>query len=199
MLGKSDTRPRLPVGVARRVREGPSALLPDRKRLKTEAMATISISERTEQPCAVVRERVRIDQLPAFFSRAFADAMTALTAQGRHPTGPPFGKYYGMPTDIVDVEAGFPTSQPIEPSGSVVPGALPGGRVVEAIHVGSYDTLQEAYADVQRYFRDHDLTPGEVMWESYLSDPSAEPDPARWRTQISWPVIEGPDAPASTR
>lgn len=179
--------------------EGLSALLPERERLHTDAMTTISISERTEQPSAVVRERVRMDELPAFFSRAFHDTMAALTAQGRHPAGPPFGKYYGMPTDTVDVEAGFPASQPIEPSGSVVPGVLPGGRIVEAIHVGSYDTLQEAYADVQRYFRDHDLTPGEAMWESYLSDPGAEPDPARWRTQISWPVADDPHAPTSTR
>jgi hypothetical protein len=28
----------------------------------------------------------------------------------------------------------------------------------------------------------------EGMWESYLSDPSAEPDPATWRTQLTWPL-----------
>lgn len=99
-----------------------------------------------------------------------------------------------MPTDVVDVEAGFPASEPIEPSGAVVPGVLPGGRVAEAIHVGSYDALQEAYAEVQRYFREQNLTPGDVMWESYLSDPGSEPDPARWRTQICWPVVETQNA-----
>jgi hypothetical protein len=25
------------------------------------------------------------------------------------------------------------------------------------------------------------------MWESYLTDPGAEPDPETWRTLISWP------------
>jgi hypothetical protein len=26
------------------------------------------------------------------------------------------------------------------------------------------------------------------MWEYYLSDPAAEPDPAKWKTLIVWPV-----------
>jgi len=26
------------------------------------------------------------------------------------------------------------------------------------------------------------------MWEYYLSDPAAEPDPATWKTLIIWPV-----------
>lgn len=29
------------------------------------------------------------------------------------------------------------------------------------------------------------------MWESYLSDPVAEPDPATWRTRIMWSVAGG--------
>ena len=84
-------------------------------------MTTISISQHTEQPSAVLRQRVRMDELQDFFSRAFRETMATLTAQGRHPAGPPFGKYYGMPTDTVDVEAGFPVSAPIRPSGDVVP------------------------------------------------------------------------------
>lgn len=116
--------------------------------------------------------------------------MAALEVQGRRPVGPPFGMYYPMPTDVVDVEARFPLSARIEPSGAVVPGVLPGGRIVEAVHVDSYDTMQESYAEVQRFFRDQGLTPGDVMWESSLSDPGSEPDPARWRTQICWPVAE---------
>ena len=30
--------------------------------------------------------------------------------------------------------------------------------------------------------------PGAQMWEIYLTDPAQEPDPAKWRTQICWPV-----------
>lgn len=151
-------------------------------------MTEIAIVEHIEQPTAVVRDRVRLDQLAAFFSRAFEEAAAALQAQGRHPVGPPFGKYTGVPTDAIDVEAGFPVSEAIARSGEVVPGTLPGGPVVEAMHVGPYDTIQDTYADVRRYFSEHELTPGDVMWESYLSDPQRQPDPATWRTEVCWPV-----------
>ncbi|WP_431245555.1 GyrI-like domain-containing protein [Leifsonia xyli] len=151
-------------------------------------MTDIAITEHTEQPTAVLRARIPLNELQGFFSRAFPAAAAALQAQGRYPAGPPFGKYYGMPTDTVDVEAGFPASGPIAAEGGIVPGTLPAGRVVEATHVGPYDTIHETYAAVQRFFADNGLTPGDVMWECYLSDPERQPDPSTWRTQICWPV-----------
>ena len=31
------------------------------------------------------------------------------------------------------------------------------------------------------------LTPGDIMWEYYLSDPETEPDPEKWQTRVIWP------------
>lgn len=151
-------------------------------------MSEIEIREHGEQATAVVRQRVPLSELPQFFSRAYHEAMTAIQAQGRHPTGPPFGRYHGMPTDSADVEAGFPVDAPITAADGVVPGSLPAGRVVEATHVGPYDALPQTYGKVMDFMRDQGLTPADDMWEVYLSDPQVEPDPATWRTQIYWPV-----------
>ena len=149
-------------------------------------MNSFHIVERQEQPTAGVRERVPMADLPQFFSRAFGETMAAISAQGAHASGPPFGKYYGRPDAFVDVEAGFPVATPIEPAGNVVPGVLPGGRVAEAVHVGPFDTMGETYARLERDMQAAELTPGDVMWESYLTDPGEEPDPSKWRTQICW-------------
>lgn len=151
-------------------------------------MTEISIVEHTEQPTAGVRAKVPMRELTAFFGRAFAQTSAALQAQGIPPVGPPFGKYYGTPTDVVDVEAGFPVAHAIEADGDVIPGWLPAGRVAEAVHVGPYDTMDKTYAEMTEYLAKAGLTPGAVMWESYLSDPAAQPDPATWRTSICWPV-----------
>jgi effector-binding domain-containing protein len=152
-------------------------------------MIDIHIIEHQEQPTAGVRETVPMNELTEFFSRAFTATMEVLQAQGVHPAGPPFGKYYGTPTTVADVEAGFPVAVAIQPSGSVIPGTLPAGKVVEAVHVGPYDTMETTYAEVQRYLADANLTPSPVMWECYLSDPETEPDSAAWRTQICWPIV----------
>lgn len=151
-------------------------------------MTSFRIVERHERPTAGIRDRVPMADLPQFFSRAFGETMGVIAAQGARPSGPPFGKYYGRPDALVDVEAGFPVSAPIRPVGDVVPGVLPGGRVVEAVHLGPFDTMGETYAQLERDMQAAELTPGDVMWESYLTDPGVEPDPSKWRTQICWPL-----------
>lgn len=151
-------------------------------------MTEITIIELDERPTAVVRERVPVDDLPQFFGRALHQAMEALQAQGRHPTGPPIALYHGKPNGSADIEAGFPVEAPITPSAGVTPGHLPGGRVVEAVHVGSYDTMERTYDQVMAWMAEHRLTPADEMWEVYLTDPGAQPDPATWRTEIFWPV-----------
>lgn len=149
----------------------------------------IQVTEHAEQPTAVLHERVPLGDLPQFFGRAYHATMAAMQAQGLHPAGPPFSKYLGKPTGgVAEVEAGFPVSGPFSDADGVVAGILPGGQVVEATHVGPYDTMQHTYDEVMRYMGEHSLTPSDEMWEVYLSDPQTEPDPATWRTQIFWPV-----------
>ncbi len=105
-------------------------------------MIDIQISEHPQQLTAGVREKVPMAELTDFFSRAFASTMAAMQEQGVQPAGPPFGKYYGTPTAVMDVEAGFPVTAEIRAAGDVIPGTLPAGKVVEAIHVGPYDTME---------------------------------------------------------
>jgi effector-binding domain-containing protein len=151
-------------------------------------MTEIAVTDRSAQDTAVVRERVPVDELPQFFGRALHQAMTFLQAQGHHPVGPPIALYHGMPDGSVDVEAGFPVEAPITPGEGVTPGRLPGGRIVEAVHVGPYDAMEATYGEVMAWMSERRLTPAEEMWEVYLTDPDARPDPATWETRICWPV-----------
>src|SRR6476661_2164886 len=61
----------------------------------------------TEQPVAVVRERVPMDLLTGFFGRAFGAVMAAVQVQGASPAGPPFARYPA---------ACFPMQMPLKPS-----------------------------------------------------------------------------------
>jgi effector-binding domain-containing protein len=88
----------------------------------------------------------------------------------------------------VDVEAGFPVAVPVRSDGTVQAGALPAGRVVQADHLGSYDSLRETYEAIERWMGEHGLEPADEMWEVYLSGPETDSDPASWRTHVVWPV-----------
>lgn len=152
-------------------------------------MTAFEIVTRAAQPTAVVHEKVPTNELPQFFARAYGQVFGAMQAQGVAPAGPPFALYLGMPTETVEVEAGFPLRQQLKAeSGAVHPGTLPGGKCVHGVHVGPYETLKQTYDELWKWAGEKQLKPHDEMWETYLSDPKAEPDPAKWQTEIFWPV-----------
>lgn len=148
----------------------------------------IRLVQRPEQPTAVVREKVPMNALPEFFGRAYGAVMAAVQNQAVQIVGPPFGRYLSMPTDTVDVEAGFPVAAPFTGSGEVAAGTLPECQAFEATHTGPYDTLNATYDAIQERMKEEGFSPAGSMWEYYLSDPATEPDPATWKTLVVWPV-----------
>ncbi|GAB3274627.1 hypothetical protein GCM10027449_13140 [Sinomonas notoginsengisoli] len=153
-------------------------------------MTEISTIELDEQPTAVVRATVTMDELRGFFDGVFGKVVAAVQEHGSRVTGPPFAMYHGMPAESIDVEAGFPVSGAFAGTEDVNASVLPGGRTVHTTHVGPYDALPDTYRTVTSWMEEQQLTPGASMWEVYLSDPSAEPDSATWRTELYWPVSE---------
>lgn len=145
------------------------------------------------QDAVSVRGVVSYEELTDFFSEAFAEAARAAAQEGAEITGPPFGFYPEMPTDRVTVEAGFPVSRSVSATGRAHPLVLPGGKVVRAMHVGPYDTLEESYDALRAWVAEQGVRVAIPMWECYLSDPESEPDPEQWRTQIFWPLEASAD------
>lgn len=146
------------------------------------------IVEIEPQEAIAVRGDVPFGELPAFFERAFHEAAGAAGECGVEIVGPPFGFYPEMPTETVAVEAGFPVSATATPDGPTHRLVLPGGRVVRATHIGPFDTMGETYEQLSSWMAERGLQPAVGMWESYLSDPEIEPDPARWQTMVTWPI-----------
>jgi len=151
-------------------------------------MPTFTVETIDSQPAAVVRAEVPMDELRSVFDRGFGAVMRVAQAQGVAITGPPFGFYPRMPTDTVEVVVGFPVSAPVAPDGDVTPFELPGGRVVTGLHVGPYESLESTYRELTEWAAAEGHQLAGQMWESYLTDPRAQPDPATWQTRITWPL-----------
>ena len=146
----------------------------------------IQVVEHGEEPAAVVRGHVTAAELPDFLGGAFGEVMARLGEQQISPAGPPFARY--VPTDGgFDVEAGFPATGAVAPSGRVVPAVLPGGSVATAVHLGDYGELGQSYSDIEKWVVDQGWVCTGAPWESYLDGPDV-PEP---RTQISFPCARG--------
>jgi effector-binding domain-containing protein len=142
--------------------------------------------ELQEQPTAVVRGLVPVEGIPEFLGGVFGEVLAAIDAQGVRPDGMPFARY--VPTaGGFQVEAGFPTSAPVQPAGRVVPSSLPGGPALQVLHQGPYDEVAAAYAAAEAWLGDHGLSATGPPWEAYLDGPEvAEP-----RTLVTFPCQRG--------
>lgn len=134
---------------------------------------------------AVVRAEVPTDQLPAFFDRAFTELPRVLAGQGMRTVSAAFARYRRPPAATVDVEVGFAVDGEVRAEGEVVPGELPGGRVVRAVHAGGFDGLGAAWQPLFGWVRERGHAPGGAFWEVYLTQPSPDVDPADLRTELS--------------
>lgn len=151
-------------------------------------MTAFEIVDVPTETVATVRRVVPVAEIKEFFDSAYGTVAEAVGAAGGRVSGPPFGWYHGMPTDTIDVAAGFPVSGDVHtPDGGIHLVERPGGRAVVGMHVGPYDTLGETYGELMRQVEAQSLTLRGDFWEEYLSPPQG--DPATWQTRIVIPVI----------
>ena len=152
----------------------------------------ITVEDQPATLVAVLRERVAMDALPAFYDRAYNLVAREVAAAGFDVTGPAFGWYRDMPTDSVDLAAGF------EVGGGAAVGALrdgvevvevPGGPAAVGVHVGTYDTLPAAWGELRVWLSQDGAGMRGDFLEVYLSDPSEVADPAQNETRLVLPIV----------
>lgn len=139
-----------------------------------------------EQRTAVVRGRVPTAELAAFFDRSFGALAAALARQGVPPMGPAFARYDGPPGDVAELEVGFPVAAEIDPDGDVVPSSLPAGTAATLEHRGPYDDLGTSWARLVEWADAEGHERGSVLWETYVTEPSPDADPADMVTELTW-------------
>lgn len=157
------------------------------------------IEQRAALPYAGIAMQFPMDGFPAAVDAAFPELFGWLAGRGIQPAGPPFIRYHviDMPAEL-DVEFGVPVVAAVPGDDRVRAGVLPAGRYVTLRHTGPYDGLVASNAALQDWAKARGITfgsretghgeawPGRV--EHYLTDPSAEPDPAKWQVDIAYLV-----------
>jgi effector-binding domain-containing protein len=146
----------------------------------------VEVRRLAKHDIAAVKFRASIVELPQHMGAAFGDAMGYLTQNGIRPEGPAVALYSQLGEGVFDVTAGFLVAAPIEGDGHVVPAELPEGEVATTLHVGSYESLTEAYGAIQAWMKREGREPAETMWEEYLSGPEVPPEETR--TIVYWPL-----------
>ncbi len=137
---------------------------------------------------AVVRRVVPVGELREFFDVSFRGIAGTTAEQGVQVVGPAFALFHGPYGETVDLEVGFPVAGSVRADGDVVGSALPTGRVARVTHVGGFDGLGDSWARLEAWLGERGLSPSAERWESYVTQPSPDMDPADLRTELNWPV-----------
>lgn len=145
-----------------------------------------------------VRGEVTDADLATFLDSAYAELGGALERCATAPIGP-FGALYAA--ELADdgpepVEAFAPLGAPValpEPPGRVRLGELPAARVAVLVHAGGYDSIADSYRHLGAWVAVNARPDGQRVREVYLVGPGDVDDPARYRTEIHWPLAATPD------
>ncbi len=129
---------------------------------------------------------------------AFGEVYGYLGVRGAVPEGPPFVIYHGAPASVepFEIEICAPVPVPVEPPAGWQAQELPAGLFATLLHVGPYDTIGAAYAELMAWPGEHGLAVAGPPREVYLSEPETPPE--QIRTIVELPVVEisGPGATA---
>jgi effector-binding domain-containing protein len=147
----------------------------------------IDIKSVQAKDTATVRETIAPDAITETLGRIYQAVHASLAKQGIKPNGAPFARYHEFGAQI-DIEAGMPVERAILTDGNVKPSQLPGGLAAVTIHVGPYESLSGSYDAITAWMTNTGRVSNGGPWELYLTDPSSEPNPAKWLTQIIWPL-----------
>lgn len=157
-------------------------------------------------PTVVVRATdVPMATIAGLFDAVFGTVFPLAFAQGLTPAGPAFALYTRL-TDgadpVADVEIGFPLDgplleqlhdDPVEVDGMrLVASVMPGGDVAVTSHLGGFDGLGRAWGEFFGAIGASGRAPGAPFWESYVTEPSPDMDPADLRTDL-YCVVRTPD------
>ena len=148
---------------------------------------------RTDLPTvriAAVRATVPMSGLTAFYDAAYTRVAQAAEREGWTIAGPAVGWYHGMPTDTVDLAAGFAVEG--AGTGAASDGVevveLPGGDAIVVTYTGPYDGLPDAWAGVEQERAALGVDGRGDFWEEYVTDPSPGGDPNANVTRLVLPL-----------
>ena len=155
----------------------------------------VQLEHRDPQPVVSIRATVPIAELAQHQGDRLAALAGYLQQHGVQPAGPPFVRYHTFGETETDLEGGIPVAAPVAGEGRIAGGVLPGGPAVTTWHVGSHDTLRDAYARLAAWLQAHGREPAGAPWEVYhwidpgqYGGPASWPDPSRWRTELIQPI-----------
>jgi effector-binding domain-containing protein len=134
------------------------------------------------------REEVPFDGMQAFYTKHLGAIYQFIgKSQEMQSAGQPCGIYYtwNESEQIADMAGAVPfkADGKVTNTGDYTVEEF-SGKAYKIAYRGSYDNLGEAHIAMEDYLRNNNISMNNVAMEQYQTDPSTQPDTAKWLTNI---------------
>jgi DNA-binding transcriptional MerR regulator len=165
-------------------------LIEGKEQLVSELTLDVALVDEPEARFAVVRDRVRVDNMTAHVPEAIMRVRQWLDARDVPCVEEPLTIFHGVGVDEwLVVEVGWPIADAaLQDEDGVAVRTLPATQAAEHVHEGPYEELPALYGALETAIRSRGLEPGDLAREHYVVNPGSKSDPAQYRTRIVWPV-----------
>jgi effector-binding domain-containing protein len=120
---------------------------------------------------------------------SYGDLMNYLQQSDIEVSGYPFAIFHDYTETGMYMEFGLPIVADITSEDDrILVSERYAGKVVKAIHTGSYNGLFDAHGEVGDYIAQNKLINAGDPWEVYVTDAANETDTAKWITHIYYPI-----------
>lgn len=138
-----------------------------------------------------IRKTVVIKDIPKFFGEAMINISYALKKAGKEMDGAPAGLYFSYDEKAGTADLAAAT---MVKGGGAVPDLvsfnIPAGKEVCVDYYGAYDKVGAAHYAIDEYLKEKGIKAGTPVIESYINDPMAEKDTAKWLTRVIYPLVK---------
>lgn len=134
---------------------------------------------------ATIQKELPMNEMSDFFSQSFPKLFEILAENQIQPAGPPCGIHLKWDEEAgrfrVAVAAPVRKKKKLEGIEMI---SLPKATTYSVDYYGPYEKSSRAHFAVELYFSRNNLIIKPPVIEEYLTDPTQEPNPAKWRTRI---------------
>lgn len=147
------------------------------------------------QPTAGVRVKVAQSALGTVIPNTVGELRGYLRDLGMAHDSPSVVLYHSTQegaddaeSPVFDAEIALPVAATVPETNQIRNSQIQGGDVAYLTHIGPYSQIPFAYGPLVAWIQEHGHEIDGPAREVYLTNPAEEPDPAKYHTEIAWPI-----------
>ena len=162
---------------------------------KVEAMPkkpalSVKTVEYPGQTFVMKRDKVSMNEVSAFYQKNLPALFGSCEKAKLKMTDMPSGLYYSwdMSNNIADMAAAIPVSDAKAVPKGMEMGITNAGKALQVDYYGDYSGISTAHDAMEAYMAANNLERTWPVIETYVTDPTTEPDPNKWLTKVIYPL-----------